>query len=80
MLGEFGVGADQHHDVAYGGRPVGLSLDAGFAAGGVIVVFGGFDSYIEEWLPMLLALRDAGQDVSRSTGRARARRWKPACR
>ena len=27
------------------------------------MVFGGFDSYIEEWLPMLLALRDARLDV-----------------
>lgn len=28
-----------------------------------IVVFGGFDSYIEEWFPALLFLRDAGYDV-----------------
>jgi hypothetical protein len=38
---------------------------------GLIVVFGGFDSYIEEWLPMLLALRDAGP------GRGRFRRTGP---
>ena len=30
---------------------------------GTIVVFGGFDSYIEEWFPALLFLRDAGYDV-----------------
>ncbi|MBU3064276.1 alpha/beta hydrolase [Nocardia sp. NEAU-G5] len=30
---------------------------------GTIVVFGGFDSYIEEWLAAGLALRDAGYDV-----------------
>jgi pimeloyl-ACP methyl ester carboxylesterase len=28
-----------------------------------IVVFGGFDSYIEEWFPALLFLRDAGYDI-----------------
>ena len=32
-------------------------------AKGTLVVFGGYDSYIEEWFPMLLALRDAGYDV-----------------
>ncbi len=30
---------------------------------GVIVIHGGFDSYIEEWLPALLTLRDAGYRV-----------------
>ena len=30
------------------------------ATNGTIVVHGGFDSYIEEWFPALLALRDAG--------------------
>lgn len=29
----------------------------------VLVVFGGFDSYIEEWMPILMALRDSGLDV-----------------
>jgi pimeloyl-ACP methyl ester carboxylesterase len=28
-----------------------------------ILVFGGFDSYIEEWFPALMYLRDAGYDV-----------------
>ena len=28
-----------------------------------LVVFGGFDSYIEEWLPAALVFRDAGYDV-----------------
>jgi hypothetical protein len=27
---------------------------------GALVVFGGFDSYIEEWLPAGLFFRDAG--------------------
>jgi alpha-beta hydrolase superfamily lysophospholipase len=30
---------------------------------GTIVVFGGYDSYIVEWLPAALALRDAGLDT-----------------
>jgi pimeloyl-ACP methyl ester carboxylesterase len=30
---------------------------------GTLVVFGGFDSYIEEWLPAALLFRDAGYDV-----------------
>ena len=30
---------------------------------GTMVVFGGYDSYILEWLPMALALRDAGLDT-----------------
>ena len=64
VLREFGVGADQHHDVAYFGRVLSAyRLTPASPPRGVIVVFGGFDSYIEEWLPMLLTLRDAGQDV-----------------
>jgi pimeloyl-ACP methyl ester carboxylesterase len=30
---------------------------------GTLVVFGGFDSYIEEWLPAALLFRDAGYDT-----------------
>ncbi len=30
---------------------------------GTLVIFGGFDSYIEEWLPMFFLLRDEGYDV-----------------
>ncbi|MGB6659537.1 MAG: alpha/beta fold hydrolase [Xanthobacteraceae bacterium] len=30
---------------------------------GTFVVFGGFDSYIEEWLPAALSFRDAGYDT-----------------
>ena len=64
LLREFGVAADQHHDVPYFGRVLSAyHLTPSSPPRGVIVVFGGFDSYIEELLPMLLALRDAGQDV-----------------
>ena len=30
---------------------------------GTIVIFGGYDSYIAEWLPAAIALRDAGMDT-----------------
>jgi pimeloyl-ACP methyl ester carboxylesterase len=30
---------------------------------GTLVIFGGFDSYIEEWLPAALVFRDAGYDT-----------------
>src|ERR1700685_2848353 len=30
---------------------------------GILVVFGGFDSYIEEWLPAALVFSDAGSDT-----------------
>ena len=58
-----GVSADQHHDVVYDGTTLSAYRLTPASPRGAIVVFGGFDSYIEEWLPMLLALRDAGLDV-----------------
>jgi alpha-beta hydrolase superfamily lysophospholipase len=63
VLTQCGVGADQHHDVAYGEATLSAYRLTPASPRGVIVVFGGFDSYIEEWLPMLLAFRDAGLDV-----------------
>ena len=58
-----GVGADQHHDVVYGGTTLSAYRLTPAAPRGVIVVFGGFDSYIEEWLPAGLFFRDAGYDT-----------------
>ncbi len=63
VLTEFGVRADQHHDVTYGEAFLSAYRLTPAAPRGVIVVFGGFDSYIEEWLPMLVVLREAGLDV-----------------
>jgi len=63
VLTQCGVGADQHHDVVYGGTSLSAYRLTPASPRGGIVIFGGFDSYIEEWLPMLLALRDAGLDV-----------------
>jgi len=60
-----GVGAADRHLIPYGqGRlPAYRFAPVDHAARGVLVVFGGFDSYIEEWFPILLALRDMGYDV-----------------
>jgi len=63
ILTEFGVRADQHHEVAYGRATLSAYRLTPAEPRGIIVVFGGFDSYIEEWLPLLLALRDAELDV-----------------
>ncbi|MCV7093042.1 alpha/beta fold hydrolase [Mycobacterium interjectum] len=63
VLTQFGVAPDQHHAVAYEGTTLSAYRLSPASPRGVIVVFGGFDSYIEEWLPMLLALRHAGLDV-----------------
>jgi pimeloyl-ACP methyl ester carboxylesterase len=64
VLREFGVAAEQHHAVPYFGRALSAyRLTPASQPRGVVVVFGGFDSCIEEWLPILLALRDAGRDV-----------------
>jgi len=63
VLTQCGAGADQHHDVDYGGTTLSAYRLTPASPRGAIVVFGGFDSYIEEWLPMLLALRHAGLDV-----------------
>jgi pimeloyl-ACP methyl ester carboxylesterase len=63
VLTQYSVYADAHHDVVYGGTTLSAYRLTPASPRGVIVVFGGFDSYIEEWLPMLLALRDARLDV-----------------
>jgi pimeloyl-ACP methyl ester carboxylesterase len=63
VLAHCGVRRDQHHAVPYEGVTLSAYRLRPASTLGVIVVFGGFDSCIEEWLPMLLALRDAGFDV-----------------
>jgi pimeloyl-ACP methyl ester carboxylesterase len=49
--------------VPYGGGQLYAYRLAPLTPKSTIVVFGGFDSYIEEWFPALLFLRDAGYDV-----------------
>lgn len=63
VLAENGVTADDHHLVPYQGRQLSAYRFTPARPRGTIVVFGGYDSYIEEWLPAALAFRDAGLDT-----------------
>jgi pimeloyl-ACP methyl ester carboxylesterase len=63
MREHFGVAEDANHLVPYGSWSLSSYRFTLPAAQGAIVLFGGFDSYIEELFPILLYLRDAGFDV-----------------
>ncbi len=63
VLTENGVTADDTHQVPYQGRELTAYRFTPDKVQGSIVVFGGYDTYIIEWLPMALALRDAGMDT-----------------
>jgi pimeloyl-ACP methyl ester carboxylesterase len=63
VLAENGVAAQDHHLVPYQQTRLSAYRFTPPRPRGTIVIFGGFDSYIEEWLPGLLAFRDAGLDV-----------------
>jgi alpha-beta hydrolase superfamily lysophospholipase len=52
-----------HHLVPYQGTHLSAYRFTPAQPRGTIVVFGGFDSYIVEWLPAARALRDAGLDT-----------------
>jgi hypothetical protein len=54
-----GVTPDDHHVVPYQQAHLSAYRFAPARPRGTIVVFGGYDSYIEEWLPAALALRAA---------------------
>jgi alpha-beta hydrolase superfamily lysophospholipase len=58
-----GVTPDRHHLVPYQGTHLSAYRFTPAEPRGTIVVFGGFDSYIVEWLPAAIALRDAGLDT-----------------
>ena len=58
-----GVCPDDHHVVPYQQAQLSAYRFTPPRPRGTIVVFGGYDSYIEEWLPAALALRDAGLDT-----------------
>jgi hypothetical protein len=45
---------------------------------GTAVIFGGFDSYVEEFFPMMLAIAAAGYQVIGFEGPARAAPWRTA--
>jgi alpha-beta hydrolase superfamily lysophospholipase len=63
VLAGNGVTADDHHLVPYQGTHLSAYRFTPARPRGTIVVFGGFDSYIVEWLPAARALRDAGLDT-----------------
>jgi hypothetical protein len=58
-----GVTAADRHQVPYGATRLTAYRFTPDRPRGTIVVFGGYDSYIAEWLPAALALRDAGLDT-----------------
>jgi alpha-beta hydrolase superfamily lysophospholipase len=63
VLTENGVTPEDHHLVPYQQTHLSAYRFAPVRPRGTIVVFGGYDSYILEWLPAALALRDAGLDT-----------------
>lgn len=63
VLAGNGVTPDDHHLVPYQGTHLSAYRFTPARPRGTIVVFGGFDSYIVEWLPAAIALRDAGLDT-----------------
>jgi alpha-beta hydrolase superfamily lysophospholipase len=63
LLAVYGVTADDHHLVPYQKTHLSAYRFTPPQPRGTIVVFGGYDSYILEWLPAALALRDAGLDT-----------------
>jgi alpha-beta hydrolase superfamily lysophospholipase len=63
VLAENGIIADDHHLVPYQQTHLSAYRFTPAKPRGTIVVFGGYDSYILEWLPAALALRDAGLDT-----------------
>jgi alpha-beta hydrolase superfamily lysophospholipase len=63
VLAEHKVDASMRHRVPYGKSQLTAYRLPAAEPSGTLVVFGGFDSYIEEWWPILLAWRAAGLDV-----------------
>jgi alpha-beta hydrolase superfamily lysophospholipase len=63
VLAENKVTQENHHQVPYQGKQLSAYRFAPAQPRGTMVVFGGYDSYILEWLPMALALHDAGMDT-----------------
>src|ERR1700677_3339025 len=63
VLKENGVTPENHHLVPYQGKQLSAYRFTPPVVRGKIVIFGGYDSYIVEWLPAALALRDVGLDT-----------------
>jgi pimeloyl-ACP methyl ester carboxylesterase len=58
-----GVHPSDHHLIPYRDGQLSAYRFTPERPRGTIVVFGGYDSYIAEWLPAAIALRDAGLDT-----------------
>jgi len=63
MWEHYGVAETDHFSIPYERGTLFAYRFCPARAKGTIVIFGGFDSYIEEWFAMLFALRDAGYAV-----------------
>ena len=63
VLPEFGVTPGDHHLVPYQQTHLSAYRFTPERPRGTIVFFGGYDTYIAEWLPAILAFRDAGLDT-----------------
>jgi alpha-beta hydrolase superfamily lysophospholipase len=64
VLGHFQIPSSAYSRIPYGsGWLPAYRLTPTRPTKGTFVVFGGFDSYIEEWLPAALFFRDAGYDT-----------------
>jgi alpha-beta hydrolase superfamily lysophospholipase len=63
VLAGNGLTPDDHHLVPYQQGLLSAYRLTPAQPRGTIIVFGGYDSYIEEWLPAALAFRDAGLDT-----------------
>jgi len=58
-----GVSENARRDVPFGNLRLPAYHFARESARGTIVIFGGYDSYIEEWFPLFETLRDFGSNV-----------------
>jgi hypothetical protein len=65
VLAGNGITADDHHLVPCQQAHLSAYLFTPAQPRGTIVLFGGYDTYIEEWLPAALAFRDAGLRLAR---------------
>jgi pimeloyl-ACP methyl ester carboxylesterase len=63
LLGHFQIPSSACSRISYGSGWLPAYRLTPAQPKGTLVVFGGFDSYIEEWLPAALVFRDAGYDT-----------------
>jgi len=63
VLREHRIHESARHSIPYGGGRLSAYRFTPDSPRGQLVIFGGFDSYIEEWFPILFALQAEGLDV-----------------